>query len=376
MKIAIVSNTKWSVFNFRLGLLQHLSKTGSRVTIISPPDKSKSKYKSIPFVNIKEVTFSRRSINPLRDIKLWLDLLREFKKNHYDYVINYTIKPAIYSSLACRILKIPCITVITGLGFSFHKKKSIIRSIVETLYRLSLKKTSHVLFLNQDDLNTFRDNGLISQKSGMILPSEGINTKHFSFEPIADRDYTKFLFIGRLLKDKGIEDYTDAARKFLRENSKAKFSILGAIDPDSPSSISKETLDAWTQEGVINHIGFVNDVREEIRSHHCIVLPSYYKEGIPRSLLEALSMGRIIITTRSVGCKDVLREGKNGYFCETKNPSSLADTFEKVCQLSNSDLSSMGKFGREFVQSKFSEEIIVGIYQELMNGESKSQTKG
>ena len=366
--IALVSNSAWSLYNFRLDLIRSLHKRGYNTLVIAPDDeysplltREGSRYMAIAFNN--------RSENPLGDFNLYLQLKKIYREQKPDFIFHYVIKPNIYGSLAAASYSIPSIAVITGLGYSFASKNWLFR-IVRGLYRLALRKTEAVWFLNNEDAKMFVSERIVNIEKMKILPGEGVNPDYFSNGPGKNGrngDPFTFLMSTRLLKSKGIAIYADAARILKRKNYDVRFELIGFFEKGHPDSISEEDLGKWEREGLIIYSGFAKDVRPFLQKSDCLVFPSAYNEGVPRCLLEAASMDLPIITSYNRGCKEVVLNNSNGYLCNINDPFDLADKMEKMLNLAPEERERMGKNGRALVISKFNVASVVEEYLKTLS---------
>ncbi len=365
--IAFVSNSAWSVYNFRLDVIRHLHKKGYHILVIAPDDE-------FSVFLIKEgctyisIEFNNRSENPLDDLNLYRQLKAIYKKHSPDLIFHYVIKPNIYGSLAAARTSIKSIAVITGLGYSFAKKNWLYQ-LTKALYKRALKKTEEVWFLNNEDAKVFITDHIVNIKKMRVLPGEGVNTDFFSPDPSAkSRSTSAFTFImsTRLLKSKGIAVYADAARILKRKNDKINFELIGFFEKNHPDSISEAELQKWQEEGLVNYKGFAKDVRQYLINADCFVFPSFYNEGIPRCLMEAASMELPIITSLNRGCKEVVVNNSNGFTCHLNDPFDVADKMEKMINLSDEERSKMGKNGRALVIEKFNISQVIDQYERTL----------
>jgi Glycosyltransferase len=308
-------------------------------------------------------SLDRKGTNPIKDLKLFFEYLLLFRRLKPDLVINFTIKPNIYGSISAGLLGIPSISVITGLGYVFIRE-SWLTKFVKLLYWLAFRFNRAVVFLNSEDLNTLRN---ISKEKGFLIESEGIDIKHLDPELCkeAKKDGFTFLFLGRLLTDKGIYELIKAFERLKKEKPKVKLIIVGSPDEGNPNSISKGELEKWVKEGLTEWHGFQEDVRPFYCMADCVALPSY-REGIPRVLLEAMAMEKPIITTDAPGCKNVCVDGVNGFLVKPKDVESLYLAMKRMVELGGEKLREFGKAGRRLAEEKYSVEKIVGEYINLI----------
>lgn len=366
--IAIVINTSWNIFNFRLGLLKALQDEGYNIVAIAPKDDYSEKLEEQGF-EYYDVNINNKGTNPIEDAKLVLEFYGLYKKMKPDVILQYTIKPNIYGSMAAGMLGIPVISNISGLGTVFLND-SLSSKIARMLYKVALKVPKKIFYQNAHDRELFVKSGLVNAEKTDLLPGSGIDIEQFKPQAVgSDSDRVRFLFIARLVKDKGLVEYVDAARKILStmnhspstQDKSPQFFILGAYYPGNPTAITEAEMKRWEEEGIVKYIGVSDDVKSVIAEYDCIVLPSY-REGLSRVLLEASSMAKPIITTNVPGCKEVVDDGVNGYLCEVKDANSLAEQMKKMILLSDEERVEMGSKGREKVISEFDEKLVVDKY--------------
>lgn len=364
--VAIVLNTSWNIYNFRLPLIRELVKIGYEVILIAPRDEYTKKLEEEGF-KYYDIKIDNKGTNPFVDSQLIYNFYKLYREIKPDLILNYTIKPNIYSSLASKLLSIPTINNITGLGTVFLNNK-ISSKIAHWLYRIALYNNS-VVFQNRDDMRLFIDKKIVKERDVELILGSGIDVNHFkSKNSISKNEKFTFLMIARLIKDKGINEYIDAIR-VIRASEYAErctFKLLGSLYLSNPTAISEKELNSWIDEGIIEYLGHSDSVEEEIDKVDAIVLPSY-REGLSRVLLEASSMSKPIITTNVAGCRDVVDDGINGYLVEVKNSLELAEAMKKMVDLPIAELRYMGKNGRKKVVDNFSEERVVRKQISLIN---------
>jgi len=354
----IVANTSWYLYNFRLGLIKMLTKKGYEVTILAPHDEASQKLQDAGCFFV-DLAIDNRGLNPLAELQLKNRLISIYEETDPDLIIHYTIKPVIYGSMAAGKLGIPFINNITGLGTAFIKKNWV-TWLVKLLYRSSQKKTSYVFFQNGEDQKLFQKEKLIPETVPQeVIPGTGIDIEKFSAEPYSVTNSVTFLLISRLIWDKGVGEFVEAARKIKSQYNDSHFQLLGFLDVKNRTAISRRQVEEWEAEGVIEYLGEKEDVRPYIEKVGCVVLPSY-REGLPRTLLEAASMGRPIIATDVTGCREVVDHGVNGYLCKARDANDLAGKMKDMLELPTNERREMGLKGREKIEQHFDEKIIVG----------------
>jgi len=311
-------------------------------------------------INIK---MARKSKNPFREIQSVFEYLKIYRKLNPDVILNFTPKANIYSTLAAPISKARVINNISGLGSAFFNGKKT-SFLIKYLYKVSQHFADHVFFQNNDDLELFVKNKIISKFKASRIPGSGVDLKKFSLKVREDDGYIKFILVARMLWEKGVQYYIDVARKIKEDYPNAKFFLLGAIDDGNPHGISVEQINIWTSEGIVDYLGVTDSVESILQDMDAIVLPSYYREGVPKSLLEAGALGKIIITSNNVGCRDTVDDGVNGYLCEPKDSESLYNVVQKTILSPYNVRIQMGQMGRRKMEKEFSEEIVLQAYIE------------
>ncbi len=367
-KILIGLNTAWNLLNFRAGLIGGLISSGYEVVAVAPIDEYVVKLELLGcrFVHLE---MDNQGKHPIWDLLLLWRFFRLLKTEKPDLCLFYTVKPNVYGSLASRLCGIPFINNVSGLGAVFIQG-GWLRRIVSTLYKLAFKNSNRVFFQNRDDLGLFLENKLVNVELTDVLPGSGINLHRFTPTDDADRksfnSAFRFLLIARMLKDKGVVEFVNAAQLLKESGVKAEFCLLGFLDVQNPAAISSEQMKEWTDQGFVKYLGVSDDVREHIASADCIVLPSY-REGTPRTLLEAAAMGKPIITSNVVGCKEVVEHGVNGFLCEVKNTQDLALRMKELLLLSDDQRRLMGENGRLKMEKEFDEIIVIQKYLQAID---------
>ena len=365
-KIALVANSAWSMYNFRIDLIRHLLLSFD-VLVIAPRDEFAEDLKKAG-CSYLDIHFNNRSENPLQDYALLKSLERIYRAEQPDFIFHYVIKPNIYGSMAAARCGIQSVAVITGLGYTFDRPNWLNR-MVRFLYQRALKKAHEVWFLNQEDADVFIQRNLVNREKIKILPGEGINTDHFfpqSNKAIPRTKAFQFLMGTRLLRSKGVGIYIEAARILKNKYRDVRFELIGFFEKNHRDSITDSELRNWQKKGIIHYGGFAKDVRPFLRQADCFVFPSFYHEGIPRCLLEAAAMEVPIITSINTGCKEVVLEGVNGFLAAPNDAAVLAARMEEMMGLSNGRRAEMGRKGRERVNEKFGMEKILKEYDETL----------
>jgi glycosyltransferase involved in cell wall biosynthesis len=365
-KVIIALNSSWNLVNFRSGIIRSLVNAGYDVLAVAPFDEYSSKLDNLGCRYIP-LLIDNKGKHVGKDLMLFLRFYRLIKREQPDVFLGYTVKPNIYGSLACHVLGVPVVNNIAGLGSVFIKDNWL-TYLVGRLYKISLSKSKKVFFQNKDDLTVFVDKGIVQKSIVERIPGSGVDLDKFCFS--IKHSYTtpiRFLLIARMIWDKGIGEFVEAARLLRDRGACVDICLLGPLDVENPASLSSYQMDEWVSEGVIRYLGVSDDVKNEIEMADCIVLPSYYREGVPRTLLEAASVGRPIITTDAIGCREVVDHRVNGYLCKPRDALDLANMMEKMLLLTDEERSYMGRKGREKVEREFDEKTVIKKYLEVVS---------
>lgn len=337
MRIAVLGGEARDLVNFRGHLISEMASAGHTVFGIAPGGTAEiSENLEKRGATLVPIELNRTGLNPLRDLVSLFRLWRLFRKLQLDLVMAYEVKAVVFGTLAAWLAAVPRrFAMITGRGTTLQgdltrRKDSVVRKIVKLMYRTALRHAHGVMFQNPDDLAFFAEERMLPvQVPRKIINGSGVDLDHFSLSPLPDGPVT-FLFVGRLLRDKGIYEYVEACRLLLEKRLPARFQILGPLD-SNPNALTADQVHAWMREGAVEYLGEAKDVRPALRSAHVLVLPSY-GEGTPRSVLEAMSMGRAIITTTAPGCKETVRDQVNGFLVPVKDAQALAEALQRLVQ--------------------------------------------
>ena len=360
-KILLVSRCAWTLYNFRTGLMRELKKQGYQVLgggAIGDGFESRIEALGIPFFPLP---VDKKGINPQADLNLLWTLYRWYRTERPAVVHHFTIKPVIYGSVAARLARVPrIVNTVTGLGYVFTEDRMArLRYLVELLYRVALASAHCTFFLNREDHNMFLCKRLVNPAKASLLPGEGIDCTLFTPSCInrTSMGALTFLMVSRLLRDKGVYEFVEAARLVKREFPKTCFQLLGRRDERNPTVVSQVDLDQWQAEGPVLWLGETADVRPHLANADVMVLPSY-REGTPRSLLEAAAMAKPIIAADAVGCREVVEHRVNGLLVPVKDARGLADAMIAMIRDPDTRMR-MGRAGREKVIREFDERIVI-----------------
>lgn len=368
--LAFVGNTAWSLYNFRLGLFQTLMAKGYQVLTIAPYDDYASRLEQAGCL-YEHISLDNHGTNPMRDAKSFWGFLQLYRQYRPAFIFHYTVKPNIYGTVAASFLGIPNIAVVTGLGqlFTYRSWKT---RIVKLLYRWAFRGAQRVWFLNDSDADIFIQSNVVPPTKVGYLPSEGIDTDHFH-QPAYGRfsgGSFKFLLAARMIAEKGVREFVEAGQLLRAKGHRVDIQLLGFLDADNPRGITRAEIDEWEADGRASYLGQTSDVRPYMERADCVVLPTYYREGVPRILMEGASMQLPLITTDHVGCRLVVKEGVNGYLCQRQSAEDLARCMEQMVQLNPSERAAFGQRGRELVYDHFREEVVIDKYLEILAQES------
>jgi glycosyltransferase involved in cell wall biosynthesis len=377
MKVLIVLNSAWNLLNFRSGLIKALVAEGHQVMLAAPADEHVSALNTLG-ARFIDLPMQSHGTNPLADLGLLWRFLRLIRRERPDVLLAFTSKPNVYGSLAGRWSGVPVVNNIAGLGSVFIKGGWLAR-LLASLYSLAFARSQRVFFQNPDDHLQFVEMGLVRSEQCAVLPGSGVNLQYFQTVPLPSLQRTeewngqstnerrfRFLLVARLLKDKGINEFAEAARLLKSRYPLVEFALLGFKDKRNPNAVKEEQLTSWQEKGWVIYWGSSSDVREQIALADCVVLPSY-REGTPRTLLEAAAMGRPLVTTDVPGCREVVRHGINGLLCRPRNSHDLADRMQEILQMPAEQLAQMGQASRQLVQERFDEQQVIDAYLKALD---------
>ena len=350
MKILIATNHSYMFYRFRKELVETLMQ--EHEVILSTPfvgHEDNLKAMGLRCINTE---IDRRSINPFKDMKLLKTYRKMLDDIQPDLVITYSIKPNIYMGSACKAKGIPYVTNVQGLGTAFEKP--VLSSVVSVMYRSALQKAKTVFFENEENAQFFLHKNIISAQQMKVLPGAGINLDEYPYVPMKDDGVCSFLFVGRIMKEKGVDEFFAAAKTIKAEfGEMVAFDVVGFYE-----DAYKETVDQLVADGVINFHGFQTDVHPFYEAADCVVLPSYH-EGMSNVLLEGAATGRALITSDIPGCREAVEDGVSGYLCPAKDADALYEAMRRFVELPESWRGEMGRRGRERMEQRFSKTAVV-----------------
>ena len=359
MKVLVLSNFGMGLYKFRKELLQELLKQGHEVFVSLPNDEYVPLLENLG-CNFIESKVDRRGTNPIADLKLFISFLKTIYKVKPDIVLTYTIKPNVYGGLACRMTKTPYLPNITGLGTAVENE-GLMKKITLSLYKIGLKNAKCVFFQNEPNRQFFIDRGIVKNNS-KVIPGSGVNLVQHRFEEYPDdEENIRFLFIGRIMKAKGIDELLEAAIQINRSNTNVEFHLVGFCE-EGYSDRLRELNDS----GIIHYHGQQDDAHKYIKNSHATILPSYH-EGTSNVLLESASTGRPILASNVTGCKETFNEGISGFGFEVKKVDAIVEAIQKFLNLPHNKKKQMGLAGRKKMEQEYDRKIVISAYLEQIS---------
>ncbi|MBC6610906.1 glycosyltransferase family 4 protein [Hymenobacter sp. BT507] len=366
MRVAIVLNTSWNIWNFRRSLVKALQAAGHEVLAIAPPDDYSQRLETELGCRFVPILMENKGTNPAKDAQLTQRFYRLYRRERPDVVLHYTIKPNIYGTLAAKLAGIPSVNNVSGLGTVFIVRNLVSR-VALGLYRFAFRFPKRVFFQNGDDRQLFLQYRLVAPGITDLLPGSGVDVTRFQPATTFTRNTPfTFLMIARVLYEKGVEEYFEAARLVRQAVPGTRVQLLGGIDESGGVGVKRAIFEQWLQAGNIEYLGTSDDVAALIREADCVVLASY-REGTPKTLLEAAAMGKPIVTTDVPGCRETVVPGYNGLLCQVRDAADLAEKMLQVQQLSDTDLAQMGHASRQLAVDKFDEQLVLDKYLRIVD---------
>ena len=361
LRVALVINTSWNIWNFRASLVRALQAAGHEVLAIAPPDDYSARLETELGCRFVPILMENKGTNPVKDAALTRRFYQIYKREKPDVVLHYTIKPNIYGSIAAKLAGIPSINNVSGLGTVFIIK-NFVSKVALSLYRFAFRFPHKVFFQNSDDRQLFLDNGLVRKEITGLLPGSGVDIN--KFRPAAQ--FTRntpfvFLMVARVLYEKGVEEYFEAAKIIRTAVPGTRIQLLGGLDEAGGVGVPSATFEEWLKSGDIEYLGRSDDVAAHLHRVDCVVLPSY-REGTPKTLLEAAAVGKPLVTTDVPGCRETVVNGRNGYLCQVRNSEDLAAKMLQVLRLPEAELQGMGQNSRYLAEIKFDEKLVMDQY--------------
>lgn len=358
--VFLTSNTSWYLYNFRASTIQALREQGNQVICLSPPDDFSQRL--VDELGAEHIALpldgkSTGAVQELRSLRFIWAVMRQYRP---DFVFNFTVKMNIYCGLVCALQKVPFANNISGLGTAFIHDSWLFRR-VRQVYGLVNRRAQRLFFQNEEDLGVFQSKGMLGDTPYTLLPGSGVDLQRFQASPLPEGAPFTFIMIARLLGDKGVREYAEACRQLKAEGLDVRCLLVGPLGVSNRTAISEEEVRQWQAEGIVEYPGATDDVRPLIEQAHVLVLPSY-REGMPRTVLEAAAMGRPAIVTDVPGCRHAIEPEVTGWLCEVRSAESLAGVMRRVLWMNAVEVQRAGDAARERMEERFSEDLVVGAY--------------
>ncbi len=363
--VLLTSNTSWYLYNFRKSTILALIEHGYRVLCLSPKDGYSSRLVQELGAEHIALPLDGKNTGPIRELQSFGFIWKTMRRYNPAFVFNFTVKMNIYCGLVCSLQKTAFANNISGLGTAFIHDSWLFRR-VRQVYGLVNRRAENLFFQNEEDLAVFRNSGLLGSTPVTLLPGSGVDLQRFQFSPLPSSEPSTFLMIARLLGDKGVREYAAAAAMLKEQGFTARCRLLGQLGVSNRTAITAEEVDAWQAQGAIEYLGETDDVRPHIEQSHVLVLPSY-REGMPRTVLEAAAMGRPAIVTDVPGCRHSIEPEVTGWLCEVRNAQSLAAQMRRVVEMDSAEIQKAGDAARKRMEDQFSEEQVVQAYLKCLS---------
>jgi glycosyltransferase involved in cell wall biosynthesis len=380
VRVAIISRCSRTLYTFRRPLFHRLMEEGAQVTGVGARGDGFEDRLRDEGIEFRHVPVSYRSINPAADVRLYANLLKLFRESQPQIVHSFTIKPAIYATLAAARAGVPVRAVtITGLGHAFTTAPALITRVTEWLYRTALARASRVYFQNGEDRDLFTTRRLVDRERTRLIAGSGVDLARFPLSPLPHQSGStvNFLMIGRLLREKGVHEFVEAATRLKMENPAVRFRLVGGVDGRNPSSLGLDEVESLRRSSAVEWVGDVLDVRPHVSWADVVVLPSY-REGLPRSLLEGGAMGRALVASDVPGCREVVRDGENGYLVPPGNAEALAKAMRRLAAKPTM-IDRFGHSARETIEGRFDEQVVISetieAYLQLLSEASEPHSE-
>ena len=375
-KIILFANTDWYLYNFRRSLALAVRAAGHNVLLISPPGEYGARFRDLGLRWEPLPAMDRRSLNPLRELRALVELFALFRREQPELVHNFTIKCAVYGSIAAMLTGVPArINAVAGLGYVFasnERRARLLRPVVRALMRFALRgRRARLILQNHDDARMFLDHGLIEDARVRVIAGSGVDCNRFVPRTRTRNDPPRVLLAARLLWEKGVKEYVQASRTLRAQGRRIRFLLAGASDPGNPAAVPEAAVRSWVDEGIVEWIGHVDDMPALFASSDVFVLPSYYREGLPKSLIEAAACATPLITTDMPGCRDVVIDGVDGLIVPPRDADALGTAIARL--LDAPELArKLGLAARAKTLAAFDERIVIRrtleTYEEVLDG--------
>lgn len=375
--VVLVANTSWYLYNFRRGTILALREAGYRVVALAPQDDYAARLVEELGIEHMALPMEGKGTRLVGEGRSLLALTNTLRRLKPAFVFNFTVKANIYSGLACRALRIPYANNVSGLGTAFLHDSWLFRR-VRSLYGFANRGARRVFFQNQEDHDLFQSHGLLKDTPTTVLPGSGMDTTRFAVTPLpeAGAEDTPFTFvmIARLLADKGVREYVQAAEQVHAQHPNTRFMLIGPYGASNRTAITEAEVREWQRAGVIDYLGEQSDVRPFIEQAQVLVLPSY-REGMPRTVLEAAAMGRPAIVSDVPGCRHAVEAGTTGWLCQVKSADSLAERMRECIEMPSEHLQQVGTAARQRIEDEFDERIVIEAAMDCLTGALPKETR-
>ncbi|WP_280564781.1 glycosyltransferase family 4 protein [Chromohalobacter sp. 48-RD10] len=362
--VVFTSNTSWFLYNFRRKTIRGFVDAGHRVVCLSPHDDYSRRLGDELGAEFFSIPLDGKGVGIWKELKSLFFIFRAIRRLSPDIVFNSTIKMNVYIGITCKTLGIPFANNVSGLGTAFIHD-SLLFKLVRRIYGRINQKAVRVFFENEDDREVFEAYKLLGNTPVTVLPGSGVDLQRFSASPLPGTSPFTFIMIARLLGDKGVREYAEACRQLKAEGRDVRCLLVGPMGVSNRTAIAEDEVRQWQAEGIVEYLGATDDVRPLIMQAHVLVLPSY-REGMPRTVLEAAAMGRPAIVTDVPGCRHAIEPGVTGWLCEVRSADSLVDQMRRVMTMGASELQNAGDAARERMEERFSEDVVVRAYLDCL----------
>lgn len=362
--VFLTSNTSWYLYNFRRSTIEALQAKGQTVVCLSPNDEFSNRLEFELGVKHISVPLDGKSLGIVAELRTLRFIWNIIEHEKPKFLFNFTIKMNIYCGLVCIVKGVPFANNISGLGTAFLHDSWIL-SLVRLLYGIVNRRAQRLFFQNEEDLSAFRQAGLLGDAQVTLLPGSGVDLQHFSPSPLPSRGPVTFIMIARLLGDKGVREYAEACSRLHHTGANVRCLLVGPLGVSNRTAISEEEVTQWHQKGILEYVGFTDDVRPHIEEAHVLVLPSY-REGMPRAVLEAAAMGRPAIVSDVAGCRQSIEPGVTGWLCDARNVDSLVNQMRNFLAMDRAKREQAGEAARRRMERMFSQEVVVMAYLDCL----------
>jgi glycosyltransferase involved in cell wall biosynthesis len=364
-RLLLSINAAWNIANFRGGLIRGLQAAGYEVVAAAPPDAHVARIEAMG-CRFVPLPMENAGVSPIADVALLARYHALLRRERPSAFLGWTIKPNVYGSLAAQALSIPVVNNVSGLGTAFIRETWLTK-VASTLYRTAFRRSHRVFFQNADDRRLFVERGLVAEARTGLLPGSGIDLEHFRPRDVerASEAGVYFLLVARLVFDKGVREFVEAARIVRAHRPEARFTLLGFLEVENRTAVSRADVEAWVAEGLVTYAGTTDDVRPHLAAADCVVLPSY-REGAPRTLIEAAAMARPVIATDVPGCRHVVEDGATGLLCRVRDGADLAAKMLAMIEMGPAARAAMGRAGRAKMEREYDERLVLAAYLEAL----------